>query len=240
MIHCVKCGAPLQPGAAFCSRCGHAVSTGSIADVPKKIQRRAPWWIVPAVIVGIVAIAWLVLAGLPFGGERERDIATTQQSETIAEGTTSRDAGTVIDVPPQGMDDEPETTTVTIAPPPLTTTTTTTITTPTTTPIPTATTTTPPPVRVEPPPAAMPPARTITEAEAAAVLRGYVTSRNYYDVASECVRLNARGYRNEGYAFDIWHACAGGGASRLLGRWRVDAKTREVFRQRDDGRYLQP
>ncbi|HEX2831506.1 MAG TPA: zinc ribbon domain-containing protein [Thermoanaerobaculia bacterium] len=240
MSLCVKCGAPLQPGAAFCSRCGQAVANPTISIVPQPIQRRAPWWIVPAVIVGIVAIAWLVLAGLPFGGERERDIAPARQSETIAEGTTSRDAGTVIDVPPQGMDDEPETTTTiattttsttaTIAPPPITI----------APPITNTIATTPPPVRVAPPPAAPPPARTITEAEAAAELRGYVTSRNYYGVASECVRLNARGYQNEGYAFDIWHTCAGGGSSRLLGRWRVDAKTREVFRRNDDGRYLRP
>ena len=30
------------------------------------------------------------------------------------------------------------------------------------------------------------------------------------------------------------------GSTRMLGRWRVDAKTREVFRQADDGRYLRP
>jgi hypothetical protein len=217
-------------------------STPPSQHVPAAARHRAPWWLVPAVIVGIIAIAWLVLAGLPFGGDRERDIATVPETETIAEGSTTRDPGTVLDLPPQGMEDEPGTTTTiaptttTVAPTPVATTT---ITPPAQTQPPT-TTMAPPPVQVAPPPAAPPPSRTITEAEAAAELRGYVTSRNYYGVASECVRLNARGYRNEGYAFEIWHSCTGGGSSRLLGRWRVDARTREVFRQREDGRYLRP
>lgn len=240
MSQCVKCRSALPDDAAFCPRCGHRVAVAT-AEVPAKAKHRAPWWIVPAVIVGIVAIAWLVLAGLPFGGDDRREITTTRATETIAEGTSSRDAGTVLDVPAQGMDDEPDVpTTTTIAPPtataipPMTST--------ITPPPPTTTTIAPPPVRIEPPPAAPPPSssRTITDQEAANELRGYITSRNYYGVASECVRLQSRGYRNEGYAFEVWHSCAGGGTSRLLGRWRVDARTREVFRQNDDGRYMRP
>ena len=81
----------------------------------------------------------------------------------------------------------------------------------------------------------------ISAGEASSRLRGYVTSTRYYSVANECVRVEPRGYRNTGYNLEVWHSCpGGGGTSRLLGRWRVDARTGEVFRQRDDGRYTRP
>jgi hypothetical protein len=56
-------------------------------------------FIVPAVIVGLVVIAWLLLAGLPFG--REKTVVATETSETIAEGTVDRqpaEIGTVVDL----------------------------------------------------------------------------------------------------------------------------------------------
>lgn len=98
------------------------------------------------------------------------------------------------------------------------------------------------------PPAASPPtpvsrpvaSAEMTGAQAEATLRGFVTSRNYYGITTECVGIQNRGYENVGYTLEVWDRCAGGGASRLLGRWRVDARTREVFRQREDGRYLRP
>ena len=80
----------------------------------------------------------------------------------------------------------------------------------------------------------------ISADEAAATLRNYVRSSRYYEVAGECIRVENRGYRNVGYNLEVWHSCPGGGTSRLLGRWRVDSKTREVFVQRDNGRYLRP
>ncbi len=97
--------------------------------------------------------------------------------------------------------------------------------------------TTPPPARVVPRAA---PSEEISGEEAVAAVRSYVRSTRYYPVASECIRVENRGYRNVGYTLEVWHSCAGGGASRLLGRWRIDSKTREIFRQRDDGRYLRP
>ena len=85
------------------------------------------------------------------------------------------------------------------------------------------------------------PTREITEDEASHVLRGFVTSRTYYEgVSTQCVQLRGTGYRNVGYGFTVWDSCVEGGGSRMLGRWRVDAKTREVFRQQEDGRYLRP
>ena len=89
-----------------------------------------------------------------------------------------------------------------------------------------------------PPPA---PREEISEVEASSTLRGYITSSNYYDgVSSTCLSIRGQGYRNVGYTFSVWDSCVSGGGSRMLGRWRVDAKTREVFRQREDGRFLRP
>lgn len=236
-----------------------AIPPSSSTAAPVARKRQTPWWIVPAVIIGLLLLAWLVIAGLPFGRDEAPAIEARTETETIAEGRTEREPGTVLDVPGT-LDDEPDSTatmvvtTTTVAPPVPTTTRTPPapapkpVATPVPAPGPVATATgtvqiprQTPPVTPKPAPTPAPtPARFITEAEAAAELRGYLTSRNFYDVASSCVRLNGRGLRNEGYGFDVWHACAGGGASRLLGRWRVDAKTRELFRQREDGRYLSP
>lgn len=76
----------------------------------------------------------------------------------------------------------------------------------------------------------------ISESEALATLRGYINGRDYYHVEPDCIAVRSGGYRNVGYTIDVRDSCS----SRLLGRWRVDAKTREVFRQREDGRYLRP
>jgi hypothetical protein len=240
---------------------------------PVAAQKRSTWWIVPAVIVGLVLLAWLLLAGLPFGRDEQRTSGNnTAATETIAEGTSTAPnepvTGTVIEVP--GVD-EPATTETT--PPPMATapsgTTAATVPTPGPTPAPTATappprvveepvrTTTPPPpprttpVPVRTPPAAPPPAprpapapvRTgeITDAEAAATLRSYIASNSYYEgVSGDCVQVRSQGYKNVGYTYSVWDGCMSGGGSRLLGRWRVDSKTREVFRQQSDGRFLRP
>jgi hypothetical protein len=85
------------------------------------------------------------------------------------------------------------------------------------------------------------PPPTLNDEQASATLRDYVTSRNYYDnVDDDCVRVESRGFRNRGFDYEVWNSCERGGGSRLLGRWRVDALTREVFRRYDDGRYLRP
>jgi hypothetical protein len=69
-----------------------------------------------------------------------------------------------------------------------------------------------------------------------ATLRGFLVTRNYYDTGAGCLRVSSAGYSNVGYTLDVHDSCA----SRHLGRWRVDARTREVFRQREDGRFLRP
>jgi hypothetical protein len=286
MTYCVKCGAPLDPGAQFCSKCGTAVAappppapsvvappppppaTPHPTVVPPPAarpatpppSRRSTWWIVPLVIVGLVLVAWLLLAGLPFGRE-ERRVETRPAVDTVEEGTpgaTPAPTGTIIDISDTAFQTE------TIAPPQTQTAAT------ATTPPAQATQTVPPPVIVdERPPASTPrqpsrtvpppaqpqptqpqptqprptpqPAAEISEGEASGTLRGFITSNDYYDgVRDDCVSVRGLGYQNVGYTFAVWDSCVEGGGSRMLGRWRVDAKTREVFRQRDDGRYLKP
>ena len=217
------------------------------ATVPVAQARRSTWWIVPAVVVGLVVIAWLLLAGLPFG--REKTIVATETSETIAEGTVERqpaETGTVVDLGGTVEPPFPTQTVPTQTAPPITQ---------------TQPTTQAPPVIIEEPvvipppprpvPIPVPPPTTtreseptpepvrdeISEAEATTVLRRHLASSNPYDRSPNCMQIRSAGYRNVGYTFSVWDACVDGGGTRMLGRWRVDAKTRDVFRQGDDGRY---
>ena len=212
---CAKCGSPLPPGSEFCSRCGASVRAAGPVPAPAPRNR---WWIVPSILIGVVVLGWLFLRGMPFGTSEAPP--ERPRVETIAEGTasagqaTAEESATIVDVD-MPADDEPERTT--------------------------------PPQTRQPVPPAQPPAPAprqapaeITSSDAEAILRNYVTSADYYRVRGECLRINNRGYRNVGYTLEIWDACQPGGASRMLGSWRVDAKTREVFRRRDDGRYLRP
>ncbi len=202
-------------------------------------QARSRWWIAPAAVVGLVVLAWMLLAGLPLRRD-EPPRAPAPQTETIAEAEPPPPStATLIEVPPGTSDDSFDIATTTTQAPPMAT--------------------APPAAGVEPPPVVIaqprpatplpapvrvvPPPRAaeITAEEATSALRNYVRSTRYYDVAAECIRVENRGYRNVGYDLQVWHSCPGsGGGSRLLGRWRVDAKTREIFRQREDGRYLRP
>jgi hypothetical protein len=260
MTQCANCGAPLAPDAQFCSKCGKPVVLPApvVAAPPQPVAaerpytntvpvaqaRRSTWWIVPAVIVGLIVIAWLLLAGLPFG--REKSIVTTATSETIAEGTVDAqpaETGTVVDLGSTAEPPFPTQTATTLPPilPPITT----------TQPI-----IQPPPVIVEEPVVIPPPPRPvpvpvplpttpepepvreeISESEATAALRRHLAAANPYDVSANCLQIRSVGYRNVGYTFSVWDACVEGGGTRMLGRWRVDAKTGEVFRQGDDGRY---
>lgn len=188
------------------------------APVPAVPTRaRFPWWIVPLVLLVLGGLAWLLLAGLPFGG-RDRE-PETPRVETIAEGpvapSSPRETGTVVDV--EGERPQPVPRPKPVEPEPK-------------------------PVEPEPKPVEPDPQPSmLNDEQASATLRDYVTSRDYYeDVEDDCVRVESRGFRNRGFDYEVWHSCERGGGSRLLGRWRVDALTREVFRQRDDGRYLRP
>lgn len=69
-------------------------------------------------------------------------------------------------------------------------------------------------------------------------LTSFVISNNIYDVPKECVDVRSNGYKNVGYTLNVVDLC--GPEPRSLGRWRVDAVTREVFRQSGDGRFVRP
>jgi len=166
------------------------------------------------VLVVLGGVIWLLLAGLPFGGRDREPEAPRAQTETIAEGTAApaapQETGTIVDVEGERPTEPKQT--------------------------PKPQPTTPPPTRQPDPQPTM-----LNDEQASATLRDFVTSRDYYDdVSDDCVRVGSRGFRNRGFDYDVWNSCERGGGSRLLGRWRVDALTREVFRQYDDGRYLRP
>ena len=208
----------------------------SSGAIPSR-ERGSRWWIVPAVLVGLVVLAWLVVAGMPFGTSDKPP--ATPQVDTVAEAPASAPSATIVEVP--GDEDRggtvPSVTTEPAIPsegssPPR----------------PSAPETRKATTRTrdqQPIPPATSPARAevqreISPSDAEGILRNYVTSTDYYRVKGECIRINNRGYKNVGYTLEIWNTCEPGGASRMLGSWRVDAKTREVFRRRDDGRYLRP
>lgn len=269
MNYCANCAAPLPPSADFCPKCGKSlrmavappvaagepvapppVHTTTTTNPAAKPARRTPWWVVPLVIVGLVIVAFFVLMGLPFGGrDADRPASTAARTETIAEGEPVPTAappqtGTLIDVteepPPEVLgttqtapparsappvQSQPR---VVTQPPPARRV-------PVKTAPPAVTTAPVPQPRVESPA----PVRATAEigvSEAMSLVRSFVSARDYYGVGADCIGVSSLGYQNAGYTLEVRNACS----SRTLGRWRVDAKTREIFRQREDGRYTRP
>ena len=90
--------------------------------------------------------------------------------------------------------------------------------------------------RDEPPPASAPPQQEISESAAISLVGSYIESNHYYNTGNDCIRVMSAGYRNRGYTLLVNDTCD----PHVLGRWRIDAVTREIFRQRDDGRYVRP
>ena len=182
-------------------------------------------------LIGIVVIAWLVLAGLPFGGER-RDGKRHEPGavDTVTEAPAPPQVTTIVDLPASVVRSNESEAVKTEAPLPRQS---------PTADAPAAQARKAHPANVRPAAAARPEGSEISGADAEAALREYVVSTNYYRLTADCVRLQNRGYRNVGYTIEVWDACNAEGGSRL-GRWRVDAKTREVFRQGADGRFRRP
>ena len=270
MNYCANCAAPLPASADFCPKCGKSlrmpvaapaaegapaapppVPTTTTTNPAATPRRHAPWWVVPLVIVGLVLIAFLVLMGLPFGGrDKDRPSSTAAKTETIAEAEPAPAAApvqtaTLIDVteepPPEVLGTMEPDAPVQSAPPVRSR---------------PRVVTQPAPARTVPAPATQPPRSSpdpvperrvetpppaqetseITVSEAMSSVRAFVTSRDYYGVGADCVGVGSLGYQNVGYTIEVRDTCN----QRTLGRWRVDAKTREIFRQREDGRYLRP
>ena len=74
------------------------------------------------------------------------------------------------------------------------------------------------------------PRHEFNESDAISRLRGYLASYDPYDVPRDCLSVRSDGYRVGGYALEVVDHCAV--QPRTLGRWRVDAVTRAVSRQR--------
>jgi len=212
MTYCSKCGAPVAPGAEYCARCGTPVGAAApAAAVPQppaaRPRRSAPWWIVPAALVGLVVIVWAVLAGMPFRRETPQP-RVSPPVETVGEAPAPAAPATIVDVAPTTITED-------VGGPAPTT-------------------------AARPAPVTPPPALEITSSQADATLRGYLASAKTYGVSNDCLAIHNNEYENVGYTLEVWDECSSGGGARRLGRWRVDAKTREIFRQREDGRYLRP
>jgi hypothetical protein len=167
----------------------------------------------PIAMLVLGLVIWALLAGMPFGGDRleRREDA---QFDTITEGDApagSNNRELIVE------GEAPPVVQPTATVPPL---------------VPAPVTTAPPPVAVP----VEPPTAELSQDEAVSTLRTYITSRDDYGVSSDCASVSPVEYRNAGYTLDASDSCD----RRSLGRWRVDAKTREVFRQSEDGRYLRP
>lgn len=212
-------------------------------------------WIVPLALLVIGGIIFLLLSGAPYGRDESQPIEQRPATETIAEGESEATATLVEagdtaanpNIPPPNIDTAPPGTA-------------------TTTPPPTATVA-PPILREDPPPAVTQPPRTVTRPptvtqpprtreiappapvspparpsgeisgeEAVNILRGYITSNDYYGIGARCTSIRGATYRNVGYTIQVHDSCS----DRMLGLWRVDSKTREIFRQQGDGRFLRP
>ena len=185
----------------------------------------ALWVLIAIAALGL--LAWAVLSGLPFGGrEPQMRRVETPAPSTIGEGSGASTTVSQIGEP------APITTTV-AAPPPTIPRPTTIAPKPLPAPKPRIETPQPPVVRDEPSPQS---AAEISDAEATQILSRHLAATNTYDVASSCLGIRNLGYKNVGYTLEVVDRCAGG----TLGRWRVDSKTRELFRQQSDGRYLRP
>lgn len=264
---CLSCGTAVPAGARFCPKCGNEFLTpADLAETepayippvapppsaprtdtpaPPAPERKSNTLLMVAIaLVVLVVLALLFLLGMPFGaGDREierRQVETDTVGESPApQGQPSlgvTETGQIEELPPL------------VPVPPNTTTSTTTVvdSAPYSIPdrasvppasrnpsaVPPVGRTTPPPVRSVPEPAQR---GAVTETDAIAIVRG--AAHSYYDgVTGECLNVASEGYRNVGYTMSVRDSCRG----TALGRWRVDARNGDVFRQREDGRFLKP
>ena len=89
-----------------------------------------------------------------------------------------------------------------------------------------------------PSPAKQPPRPAqISEDDAVSRVKSFVISNKSYDIPTDCLDVRSLGYKNVGYTLNVLDLC--GPNPRTLGHWRVDAVTREVFRE-SGGRFVRP
>ena len=255
--NCHVCGTALPQGARFCPKCGADVAPAvdiaetipayvppEVADappasappsaVPAAPRRFNTLVLVAVALVALVALVLFFLIAMPFGG-KDGDIARRQvETDTIGEApapSTPPSLGVndsarieeIPTVPPTSTEltDTSATAPPLVVPPPN-------IDTGAAAPPPTAPPEKPRPVETRPTTA-------VTETDAIAIVRG--AAHSYYDgVTADCLGVTSEGFVNVGYTIAVSDTCRG----TTLGRWRVDARNGEVYRQREDGRYLRP
>lgn len=207
------------------------------------------WIAIPVLLIALGAIVWALLSGFPLGGDddEEREIVSTESTrtttvnrqvatDTIVETTEVTGAPNIneLGVPQESEAAVTETiSSRTADPQPVSR--------------PAAATTARVPPAAPAPPAPVPPpaparstepARSgeLTASEAVQTLDSYLVGNNPYEADLRCIKIRNLGYRNVGYTLQVFDDCR----DRALGRWRVDSKTREIFRQRSNGKYLRP
>lgn len=222
---------------------------GNSTVAARREPTKRSWAIaIPVALVVIALLAWALLKGLPFGGEEKSPQVAQRRVDVVEESTTRTveptiigETATVVELPSNARNDSAEipapTETIAIPPPSLP---------PPATRIPDGVRT--PPIAPSNPPApvgmtpespvVVPERRRveISGDEAVQVLDSYLAENNPYAVDLRCLSIREGGYRNAGYTLSVRDRCDGG----VLGLWRVDSKTREIFRQRSNGRFQRP
>lgn len=79
----------------------------------------------------------------------------------------------------------------------------------------------------------------IDETEAQTLLTRWVGDNRYYPVRSDCLQTKATALKNMGYSTELWSKGCDA-PEKLLGRWRVDGNTGELYVMNDAGKYAAP
>ena len=81
----------------------------------------------------------------------------------------------------------------------------------------------------------------ISEEQAIHLLTTWIKFHRYYDFPQVCLRAKSLGYKNAGYTIELAaEGCPGNTPEGVVGRWRIDAKTGEIYVQNRAGKYVSP
>src|SRR6266478_7512521 len=81
----------------------------------------------------------------------------------------------------------------------------------------------------------------ISEEQAIHELMTWIKSHPSYYSQVDCLKPKSLEYKNAGYTIEITaEGCPGNRPKGVVGRWRVDAKTSEIYVQNKAGKYVSP